>query len=110
MLNMVGSVRRRVRAAALALVFATAPALAGGGTGDKGTDMALDLLILRPLGLLVTGLGSVALVVSLPFTLPSGSVGVAACELVREPLAYTFTRPLGDVEGSAKQCPDESTP
>ena len=76
------------------------------GSGDRGTDMVLDLLLLRPLGLLVTGVGSVAFVVSLPFTLPSGSAGAAACELVREPLAYTFSRPLGDLEAGGRHCPD----
>jgi hypothetical protein len=83
-----------------------APALAqsAAGTGDRGTDMMLDLLILRPLGLLTAGLGSAAFVVSLPFTLPSGSAGAAACELVKEPFAYTFTRPLGDLDAYGSDC------
>lgn len=76
------------------------------GTGDKGMDMVLDLLVLRPLGLVTTGIGSVLFVVSLPFTVPSGSVGAAACELVSEPLAYTFTRPLGDIENPDGNCRD----
>lgn len=76
------------------------------GTGDRGTDMVLDLLILRPLGLLTTGVGSVLFVVSLPFTVPGGSAGAAACELVSKPLAYTFTRSLGDIEGSDDHCRD----
>ena len=80
------------------------------GTGDKGTDMVLDLLILRPLGLVTTGIGSVLFVVSLPFTVPSGSVGAAACELVSDPLAYTFTRPLGDIEDSRGNCREGAKP
>jgi len=106
MLNRAGSTRKLALAVGLALLTALplSPAFAGSGTGDKGTDMMLDLLILRPLGLLATGVGSVVFVVSLPFTLPSGSAGVAACELVSEPLAYTFTRPLGDMEGAGKHC------
>jgi hypothetical protein len=93
---------------ALGLVLLTvlppASALADSGAGDKSADMLIDLLVMRPLGLLATGVGSVAFVVSLPFTLPSGSVGSTACELVREPLAYTFTRPLGDFQGGENRC------
>ncbi len=89
---------------ALALSAPCASADAGAGTGDKGTDMVLDLVLLRPMGLLATGVGAVAFVVSLPFTLPSGGVGSAACELVQAPLAYTFTRPLGDMEGAGDHC------
>lgn len=105
-LNRAVSIRKMVLAAGLALfsVLPLSPALADSGTGDKGVDMMLDLLILRPLGLLATGVGSVALVVSLPFTLPSGSVGETACELVQEPFSYTFTRRLGDLEGDSKRC------
>jgi hypothetical protein len=90
------------------MLLPPAPLLAesGEGTGDKGTDMMLDLLILRPLGLLATGVGSAAFVVSLPFTLPSGSTGAAACELVREPFAYTFARPLGDLDAYVSHCQD----
>lgn len=92
----------------LILLLSAAPALAGSGagTGDKGADMALDALVLRPLGLLATGIGAVVFVVSLPFTLPSGDVGEAACELVQEPFAYTFSRPLGDMERVDSHCQD----
>lgn len=101
-----------VMGVALALAIAPFSAQADGqgerepGTGDKGTDMVLDLLILRPLGLLTAGVGSALFVVSLPFTLPSGSAGDAACELVAKPLAYTFTRPLGDIEDAGGHCRD----
>lgn len=108
--NTAGSTRRWALASGLALatMLSTAPLLAdsGAGTGDKGTDMVLDLLILRPLGLLTTGVGSLAFVVSLPFTLPSGSTGAAACELVREPFAYTFSRPLGELNFYDGHCQD----
>lgn len=108
--------RVMVVALLLTLMLAPIPARADGpavrepGTGDKGTDMVLDLLILRPLGLVTTGIGSVLFVVSLPFTLPSGSSGEAACELVRKPLAYTFTRPLGDIEEPDGRCRNGAKP
>lgn len=98
---------------ALALSLSVHAALAEDrpqGTGDKGTDMVLDLLVLRPLGLVTTGIGSVLFAVSLPFTLPSGSAGDAACELVSKPLAYTFTRPLGDVEDGPDRCGQPAKP
>lgn len=67
-------------------------------TGDKGTDMVLDLVLLRPLGLVATVVGGVGFLVSLPFTLPAGNVGEAAHELVVRPAEYTFNRPLGDMD------------
>lgn len=106
----------RQRGAALLLTLAAfsaqadSPAVREPGTGDKGTDMVLDVLVLRPLGLVTTGIGSVLFVVSLPFTLPSGSSEEAACELVSKPLAYTFTRPLGDIEGPVGHCRDGAKP
>lgn len=65
-------------------------------TGDKSTDMVVDLVVLRPLGLVTTVVGSVMTVVALPFTIPSGSVGDSARALVVKPAEYTFKRPLGD--------------
>lgn len=86
----------------LVMALAAAPfsALASASiTGDKGTDMALDLIVTRPAGVVATVVGATLFVLALPFTLPNGSVGESACELVRRPAAYTFTRPLGDLEG-----------
>jgi hypothetical protein len=104
------SIRPWVLAFALALAMPPVPVLAqsAAGTGDRGTDMVLDLLILRPLGLLTAAFGSAAFVVSLPFTLPSGSTGAAACEMVKEPFAYTFTRPLGDLDVYGSDCQAET--
>lgn len=65
-------------------------------TGDRGSDMTADLLIVRPLGIVGTVIGAVAFVISLPFTLPTGSAGDAAHEMVGKPFEYTFNRPLGD--------------
>lgn len=65
---------------------------------DRQSDLLVDALVLRPLGLVATGVGAGVFILTLPFTLPSGSVGDAACSLVADPFAYTFTRPLGDVE------------
>lgn len=64
--------------------------------GDRGADMAVDLIVVRPLGLVGTVLGAAGFVVALPFTLPSGSAAETAREWVGRPFEYTFNRPLGD--------------
>jgi len=58
-------------------------------------EMFVDALFGRPLGLLAMGLGTVAFVVSLPFTIPSHSTGEAAKTLIQQPTTHTFKRPLG---------------
>lgn len=65
-------------------------------SGDRGTDRVVDAVVVRPLGLAATVIGSVLTVVALPFTLPSGSVDASARELIVKPAEYTFKRPLGD--------------
>jgi len=77
-------------------------------TGDRGSDMVVDLIVTRPIGLAATVVGSAVFVIALPFTLPSGSVGESACALIERPAAYTFMRPLGDLNeckgGGCKPC------
>jgi hypothetical protein len=65
-------------------------------SGDKATDMVVDLVVVRPLGVAATVIGTVLTVVGLPFTIPSGSVGSSARELIVRPAEYTFNRPLGE--------------
>jgi hypothetical protein len=62
----------------------------------SGEAMAADTVLLRPLGLVSTVLGSALFVVSLPFSLLGGNTGDAAQKLVVDPAKYTFNRPLGD--------------
>jgi hypothetical protein len=57
--------------------------------------MLMDAVVARPLGLATTIAGGGVLVVTLPFTLPSGSVGPAAHGLVGQSAGWTFLRPLG---------------
>lgn len=100
------SLPRRTNTAIAALVVAlalgaTLPAVAQHGapvSGDRSTDMALDLIVVRPLGVVATVLGTAGFVLALPFTLPSGSAGDTACEWIVAPLDYTFKRPLGDFD------------
>lgn len=81
------------------LSVAVCPALAddaGTISGDKGTDMLVDALLVRPLGVAGIVLGAAATLVSLPFTVTGGNVGETAHYLIVEPAEYTFDRPLGD--------------
>ena len=92
---------KRLKACLIALVIAVAPLSATAEnndtvTGDKATDMVVDLVVARPLGLAATVIGTVLTVVALPFTIPSGSVESSARELIVKPAEYTFNRPLGE--------------
>ena len=57
--------------------------------------MIFDLLLVRPLSLGATLLGSAASIVALPLTAPTGETGYSLEKLVKEPARYTFTRSLG---------------
>jgi hypothetical protein len=57
--------------------------------------MVGDLLVARPLGVVITVAGAAVWLVSLPFTLLSGHAGEAAATLVGGPAVATFMRCLG---------------
>ena len=59
-------------------------------------EILLDVLILRPVMLVGTVVGTAAFIVSLPFS-AGGDVKAAHETLVLEPARYTFTRPLGEI-------------
>ena len=73
-------------------------ALASESGKEIGDDVSilLDLVILRPVGLVATVGGVVIFVGSLPIALPTGSVGKAFNALVARPASYTFWRTLGE--------------
>jgi hypothetical protein len=60
-------------------------------------EMTVDALLLRPLGLVGTVLGTGAFIVTLPFSAIGGNVGEAADQFVVKPARYTFARPLGNI-------------
>ena len=87
-------------AAVLVFTWAVSPALAAEKKYITGEDrnavaMIFDLVLLRPLGLAATAVGTAFFVVSLPFSVLGGNTGEAAKKLVVAPAKYTFTRPLG---------------
>lgn len=54
-----------------------------------------DLVVLRPLGLVGVGAGSVFFAASAPFVAPAGNLPVTWDAFFYAPFEYTFLRPLG---------------
>ncbi len=87
-------------AAVLLFTWAASPALAGekqyvAGEDRNAASMIFDLVLLRPLGLAATVIGTAFFIVSLPVSVLGGNTGEAAKKLVAAPAKYTFSRPLG---------------
>lgn len=55
----------------------------------------IDVLVLRPAGLVACALGLTAALIALPFAIPSDSMDKVSEVLINEPFYYTFKRPLG---------------
>ena len=99
---------RRLMARLLTLALFAAPCVlvaddANSVTGDRSTDMAVDLVIVRPFGLATTIVGMALTIVALPFTIPSGSVRESAQAMIVKPAEYTFKRPLGQFDTDQEQ-------
>lgn len=81
------------------MLLGSVPVFAVGDSDADATPgagaMVADALVARPLGLVVTTLGAVAFVVSLPFSALGGNVKEAADTLVIGPGKETFVRCLG---------------
>ncbi|MBI5469072.1 MAG: hypothetical protein HY891_08070 [Deltaproteobacteria bacterium] len=63
----------------------------------SGEAIVFDLVLGRPLGLVTIVAGTAIFIVGLPFTLPTGSVCVAAEKLIADPFRFTFIRPVGEI-------------
>lgn len=88
-------------AAILAMAIGTAQAQVTQDvdTAPSAVAMAADLLIVRPLGLVATVLGTGLFVLQLPLSLVQGEPPLdPARKLVVAPAQFTFSRPLGDLE------------
>ena len=62
----------------------------------SGGAMIFDFCVVRPVGIVATAIGSVAFVLSWPFSALGDNSDVASQKLIKEPAAYTFKRPLGE--------------
>jgi hypothetical protein len=80
---------------AIALIAVSGPAF-----GGDAENIPVDVLIIRPVSLVGTVLGTALFIVALPFSIPSGSVKMTAKKLIVAPFKYTFTRPLGEFDES----------
>jgi hypothetical protein len=56
----------------------------------------MDLLVARPLGVVAGIIGTGVFILSLPFTIPTGSVDEAAQMFVVKPLNFSFIREFPD--------------
>ncbi len=84
----------------ISLVTVTTPTLAQDPRYEaSGAGMVFDFIILRPLGIAATSAGCTFFIVSLPFTVWSTEhIKRSGNCLIVEPAAYTFVRPLGDLD------------
>ena len=95
--------RKTIAGVVLVLTFFLVSMPAFAYDQDKEGKIVADIVVVRPLSLAATILGTAGLIISLPFTIPSGSVGETAKLLVAEPFLYTFTRPVGNFERSGQE-------
>ena len=58
--------------------------------------IAGDTLLARPVGLVSLGVGTVLYLITLPFSVTSGSEALVREKLIEDPAEFTFSRCLGD--------------
>ena len=66
------------------------------GSGPSGEAMIGDALIVRPVSLVCLGVTSLVFLVGWPFAAAGGNQAEAKQKLLKDPVDYTFKRPLGD--------------
>lgn len=81
---------------ALLILFAYTPRVSAIEDGSAEA-IAADILVVRPLCLATTIVGSALFIVALPVTAMSKSTRQTARALVVRPARATFTRPIGDM-------------
>ncbi|WP_439101940.1 hypothetical protein [Congregibacter sp.] len=96
MLAHISQVKRQIGLVLVALMLAPS-GFAQSSIDEKPNAFAMagDLVVARPIGLVMTAVGGAAFVVSLPFTAMAGSVSESAENLVLGPAKETFVRCLG---------------
>ena len=87
MLRMFNKTERHVLALLLSMLLSVPAAWAQGSIDEDPNAFAMagDLLVTRPLGVVMTVAGAAVFVVALPFTLLAGSVSESAEKLVLGP-------------------------
>ena len=93
-----GSVTKKLKLMALAGMLVFTPQLAMAERVEENPSMFRmlgDLLVARPLGLVVATVGTAAYIVSLPVSVLGGNADEAAEKMVVEPVKEVFVRCLG---------------
>lgn len=93
-----GFMMKKIFIISLTLLVVSTPALAFAMDEQKDISIAVDALLVRPLGLVSIAIGGSIFVISLPFTAISGSIGKATNILILRPVDFTFNRPIGDFD------------
>jgi hypothetical protein len=84
-----------IAALALAPVPAALAQEAGESEERSAGAMTFDLLLIRPVGVVATVLGSALFIASVPFAAAGGNTMPAYEKMVIQPAKFTFQRPLG---------------
>jgi hypothetical protein len=92
--------KKRLLAIGCAVTIGVLPASASPRNATS-TEVAADVLIVRPLCFVSAIIGSVVFVATLPFTAPCCGVHEAADVLVARPGHAAFVRELGDMDALA---------
>ena len=97
MLAQILQVKREIALVLVALMLAPSVFAQSSSIDEKPNAFAMagDLVVARPIGLVMTAVGGAAFIVSLPFTALAGSVSESAESLVLGPAKETFVRCLG---------------
>jgi hypothetical protein len=69
---------------------------------STGPGIILDLLLVRPLGVVATVLGTTCFVIGLPIIAITHDIPKANHYLIAEPARFTFVRPLGDLSNETE--------
>jgi hypothetical protein len=97
---------RRLLLCVLLLGWVATPAWGAAGEEEPSAlAMTGDVLVARPVGLVITTIGTAAFIVSLPFSAAGGNVSEAADTLVVGPARETFVRCLGCRSAGRRQAP-----
>lgn len=68
----------------------------GGESAPSPEAMTADVLLVRPLGVAATLIGTGIFVIGLPFEAITGNISTTARALVGGPAKFTFQRPIGE--------------
>jgi len=90
---------KKILALVIAITFLLTSVSAFAGTENDAAVMG-DVIFARPLGLVGIVAGAGLFIISLPFAAITGSIDKTTSTLLKNPVEYTFERPVGDFDYS----------